>query len=415
MWEGVGRWSWSEGALTITFLHIYPEKLNLKRINLDRFTNVLRRRLGPTPTFQIANEIDRGAEFITSAIKGLLEASTSWNRPKRVPQDSLPDSILRHAQEKNLLRKSWQISRDPVDKANWICKVHVVREMVQEYRNSVWEDKIKSLFVQDRSLWRMTRNLMRVPAPRPPIVDHNRVANFDQEKADALGEHLKAQFVPTDDPSDTVHIAYLAQVIVVVSYRPLDEPEPTQVTEMSLVIVALRQNNAPGRDGIMLFSLFANDFPISPDTKLALYADNTALSVESRLNKARQRLRILDPLLSRRSALSARNGLNLYKQLLRPILNYACPARGHLADTYMRNAGVPERVSEDHCERTLDHFWKMVKSFYDRLPGATYPLIQGMGITSSTLEDAIDVPKPCSDKRDVSTVVWEALTQPPIE
>nr|CAD7429653.1 unnamed protein product [Timema monikensis] len=42
-------------------------------------------------------------------------------------------------------------------------------------------------------------------------------------------------------------------------------------------------------------------------------------------------------------------------------------------------------------------------------------LSRGLGTTSSTLVGAIDVPKPCSDKREVSTVVWEALTQPPIE
>nr|CAD7409541.1 unnamed protein product [Timema cristinae] len=190
-----------------------PEKPDLKRTDWDRFTNVLRERLGPIPTFRTAAEIDRGAEFITSAIKGSLEASTPRHRPKRAPQASLPDSILRHVREKNRLRKAWQISRDPVDKANWSRKVHAVREMVREYRNSVWEDKIESLCVQDRSLWQMTRNLMRVPAPRPPIVSRNGVANSDQEKADALAEHLEAQFVPTDNPSDPVHVAHVAQVI----------------------------------------------------------------------------------------------------------------------------------------------------------------------------------------------------------
>nr|CAD7203137.1 unnamed protein product [Timema douglasi] len=159
------------------------------------FTNVLRERLGPTPTFRTAAEIDHGAELITSAIKGSLEASTPRHRPKRAPQASLPDSILRHVREKNRLRKAWQVSRDPVDKANWSRKVHAVREMVREYRNSVWEDKIESLCVQDRSLWQMTRNLMRVPAPRPPIVGRNGVANSDKEKADALAEHLEAQFM----------------------------------------------------------------------------------------------------------------------------------------------------------------------------------------------------------------------------
>nr|CAD7592658.1 unnamed protein product [Timema genevievae] len=54
------------------------------------------------------------------------------------------------------------------------------------------------------------------------------------------------------------------------------------------------------------------------DTKLTW-----RLHCTERLTKAKQRLGILGPLLNRRSALSTRNGLTLYKQLLRPILDYA--------------------------------------------------------------------------------------------
>nr|CAD7201933.1 unnamed protein product [Timema douglasi] len=137
------------------------------------------------------------------------------------------------------------------------------------------------------------------------------------------------------------------------------------------------------------------------------------------------------PLLNRRSALSTRNGLTLYKQLLKPILNYACPAWGQLADTYMKRmqafqsvslriiVGAPWYVRNEtlHCDLDMPtikyHFRELVQSFYDRLPCAI--LSRGLGTTSSTLVDAIDVPKPCLDKRDVSTVVCEALTQPAIE
>nr|CAD7459207.1 unnamed protein product [Timema tahoe] len=93
------------------------EKPDLKRTNWDRFTNVLRERLGLIPTFQTA-EIDRGAELITSAI----EASAPRHRPKKKPRASLPDFILRHVREKNRLRRAWQISRDPVDKATGATK-----------------------------------------------------------------------------------------------------------------------------------------------------------------------------------------------------------------------------------------------------------------------------------------------------
>nr|CAD7427623.1 unnamed protein product [Timema monikensis] len=100
---------------------------------------------------------------------------------------------------------------------------------------------------------------------------------------------------------------------------------------------------------------------------------------------------------SRRSALYTRNGLTLFKQLLRPILDYACPAWGHLADTYMRRmqafqsvcrrviVGAPWYVRNETLHRDLDmptikdHFQKLAQSFYARLPGATNPLIQGLG------------------------------------
>nr|CAD7396222.1 unnamed protein product [Timema poppensis] len=231
-----------------------------------------------------------------------LEASTPRHRPRRAPQASLPDFILRHVQEKNRLRKAWKISRNPADKANWSRKVHV-----------------------DRTLWQMTRNLMRVPTPRPPIV-----ANSDQEKADALAEHLEAQFVPTDSPSDPVHVAQLIG--------------------------------------------------------------------------------------------SVSNGLTLYKQLLRPILDYACPTCGHLADTYMRRmqafqsvclrliVGAPWYVRNETLYHDLDmptikdHFRRLAQSFYARLSGATNPFIQGLG------NYVIDVPKPCSDKRDETTVILDLVT-----
>jgi hypothetical protein len=41
--------------------------------------------------------------------------------------------------------------------------------------------------------------------------------------------------------------------------------------------------------------------------------------------KAAQRLSVLGPLLNMRNGLSIRNGVLLYKQLIRPVMDYACP------------------------------------------------------------------------------------------
>jgi len=52
--------------------------------------------------------------------------------------------------------------------------------------------------------------------------------------------------------------------------------------------------------------------------------------------KTAQRMGMLGPLLNRKSDLSVRNGVLLYKQLIRPMMDYACPARRSAARTHVR-------------------------------------------------------------------------------
>ena len=52
--------------------------------------------------------------------------------------------------------------------------------------------------------------------------------------------------------------------------------------------------------------------------------------------KASQRLGVLSPLLNKRSGLSIRNGLILYRQLICPIMDYACPVWRHAADSHVK-------------------------------------------------------------------------------
>jgi hypothetical protein len=56
--------------------------------------------------------------------------------------------------------------------------------------------------------------------------------------------------------------------------------------------------------------------------------------------KAAQRLGILGPLLNRRSGLSTRNGVLLYKQLIRPLMDYACPVWRFAPRSYIKRLQV---------------------------------------------------------------------------
>jgi hypothetical protein len=53
-----------------------------------------------------------------------------------------------------------------------------------------------------------------------------------------------------------------------------------------------------------------------------------------------QRMSLLDPVLNRRSKLSIRNGVLLYKQLIRSLMDYACPVWRSAARTHVRRFQV---------------------------------------------------------------------------
>ena len=62
--------------------------------------------------------------------------------------------------------------------------------------------------------------------------------------------------------------------------------------------------------------------------------------IEQVSRRTAQRLILLGLLLHRRSDLSIRNGVLLYKQLIRPLMDYACPAWMAAARTHVRRLQV---------------------------------------------------------------------------
>jgi len=62
--------------------------------------------------------------------------------------------------------------------------------------------------------------------------------------------------------------------------------------------------------------------------------------IERVSRRATQRMGLLGPLLNRRSDLSIRNGVLLYMQLIRPLMDYACPVWRSASRTQVRRLQV---------------------------------------------------------------------------
>jgi hypothetical protein len=103
---------------------------------------------------------------------------------------------------------------------------------------------------------------------------------------------------------------------------------------------------------------------------------------------------MLGPLLNSKSDLSVRNGVLLYKQLIRPIMDYACPAWKSCVRSHVRRlqvlqskclrlaTGAPWYVSNRQIHEDLgvplfaDHIRALTVSFDSNLGDAGSPLVR---------------------------------------
>src|SRR5215510_6141397 len=96
----------------------------------------------------------------------------------------------------------------------------------------------------------MTKRVMRVPTPSPPLVTPGGIALSDSEKAEALADSLEAQFQPV-----TVHLVPAVVEMVDVALEsyfqtPASEPKLTGPEEVNEALRGLKLGKAPGPNGI---------------------------------------------------------------------------------------------------------------------------------------------------------------------
>jgi hypothetical protein len=113
--------------------------------------------------------------------------------------------------------------------------------------------------------------------------------------------------------------------------------------------------------------------------------------------KPAQWMGMLGPLLNRKSDLSVRNGVLLYKQLIRPMMDYACPAWRSAARSHVRRlqvlqfkclrlvTGAPwyvrnRQIHEDFgVPLFADHIRALTASFDSNLADVGNPLVRQLG------------------------------------
>jgi hypothetical protein len=148
------------------------------------------------------------------------------------PRPPLPEYFQDEIRLKTRLRGQCQISSDRAMKAEVNRLERYVTHQLNKWRNDQWSGTLESLDPEDQSLWRMTKRVMRIPIPSPPLVIPGGTAVSDSEKAEALADNLESQFQPVNDPSDPAVIEKVTEALQAHYYAPASETDLTNTMEV---------------------------------------------------------------------------------------------------------------------------------------------------------------------------------------
>jgi hypothetical protein len=190
--------------------------------------------------------IDKCVEELSNATQEALAASAPRRLFRADPQPSLPAGIQEEIHLKKRLKRRWQVTRDPTLKARVKRLQRSVTHRLNEWRNEQWIDGLESLDSADQSPWKLTRRMMRVPTPSPPLLVPRGLALSDSEKAVALADSLEAQFQPLNDPSSPAVIEVVNEAMRAYENAPASEPKLTSPSDVLEAIKGLKCGKASG-------------------------------------------------------------------------------------------------------------------------------------------------------------------------
>ena len=112
-------------------------------------------------------DIDTCVGIFSGAILEALVDSKSKHRRNADPKPQIPAGIQNEIRLKTQLRKRWQVTRDPALKAEVNRLQRSVTRHLNEWRNDRWCTTLESVNLENQSLSRMTKRVMRNPTTSP--------------------------------------------------------------------------------------------------------------------------------------------------------------------------------------------------------------------------------------------------------
>ena len=220
-------------------------------VNWDHFSKILVNLTNLNISLKTNDQIDEAVKNLTTLIQtAIFNSSYAINTPNySIDNNILPPYIRELISKKRKARSHWQRYNLPSDKRIYNNLSNLIKKQIKKYKSEFFQEKYQSLNINDGSLWKTTKNLLKIKEHTPPLNDPNGIlAVSDNDKANLFGNHLSKIFTPHPNINpDPEHLNTINNFLN--SPLPMNLPaKHTSPNEVKQIISKLKIGKSPGYD-----------------------------------------------------------------------------------------------------------------------------------------------------------------------
>lgn len=184
-----------------------PDTLHNKLTDWEQFRQNLNGLLTQKLALKTPIDLDYAVAYFNDCVQTAARLATPPNRPQVRSQFIYPVEVKRRVAERRRLRRIWQNSRHPRDKALFNRASQNLKRFLHCLKNQQFQtftENLSATEATDYSLWRVTKNMKQPKQYIPPILRLDGTwAKSDLEKSEAFAEYFSSVFQPNS--SNIIH------------------------------------------------------------------------------------------------------------------------------------------------------------------------------------------------------------------
>jgi hypothetical protein len=238
-----------------------PRTILISNTNWDKFFSQCLNKLPNFANLETADQIDKAAEIITTAIQSSIEEATTTITFTSSASDFmlLPREIVKLIKDKRKMRRQFQKYRHDEHKKEFNRLAELVKNKIRAHKQKNWENFCNGLNkhqVSDRILWRKLRSIegnRQQPKSKVPTLTHNhQTTNNPAIVSNLFADQLESNCSEPNDPSFDDAFKNLVESERPNFFKYQSENQNIEATpgEVASTLKNLRTRGAPGPDKI---------------------------------------------------------------------------------------------------------------------------------------------------------------------